>query len=36
MFDMIDGVGVGLGVLKNCWGEWGLEGKWVIQLHLRL
>ena len=25
MFDMIGGVGVGLGVLWDCWGEWGLE-----------
>ena len=26
MFDMIGGgVGVGLGVLRDCWGEWGLE-----------
>ena len=27
MFDMIGGVGVGLGVLRDCWGEWGLEGE---------
>ena len=25
MFDMIGGVGVGLGVLRDCWGEWELE-----------
>ena len=27
MFDMIGGVRVGLGVLRDCWGEWRLEGK---------
>ena len=36
MFDMIGGVGVGLGVLWDSWGEWGLEERWVIQLHLRV
>ena len=36
MFDMIGGVGVGLGGLWNCWGEWGWRGRWVIQLHLRV
>ena len=25
MFDMIGVVGVGLGVLRDCWEEWGLE-----------
>ena len=25
MFDMIGGVGVRLGVLRACWGEWGLR-----------
>ena len=25
MFDMIGGVGVGLGVLWDSWGEWGME-----------
>ena len=27
MFDMIGGVGVGLEVLWDSWGEWGLEGE---------
>ena len=27
MFDMIGGAGVGLGVLRDCWGEWRLEGE---------
>ena len=26
MIDMFGGVGVGLGVLWDCWEEWGLEG----------
>ena len=25
MIDMFGGVGVGMGVLWDCWGEWGLE-----------
>ena len=27
MFDMIGGVGVEVGVLRDCWGEGGLEGE---------
>ena len=27
MIDMFGGLGVGLGVLWDCLGEWGLEGK---------
>ena len=27
MFDMIGAVWVRLGLLRDCWGEWGLEGK---------
>ena len=34
MFDIIDEVGVELWVLRDCWGEWGLEGRWVIQLNV--
>ena len=26
MIDMFGEVGVGMGVLWDCWGEWGLEG----------
>ena len=26
MIVIFGGVGIGLGVLRNCWGEWGLEG----------
>ena len=26
MIDMFGGVGVGMGVLCDCWGEWELEG----------
>ena len=35
MFDMIGGLGVEVGVLRDCWGEWRLEGEMeVIQLHV--
>ena len=27
MFDMIGEIEVGLGLLRDCWGEWGLEGE---------
>ena len=27
MFDMIGRVGVGLGGVGDCWGEWRLEGE---------
>ena len=37
MFDMIGGVGVGLGVLRDCGGEWGLEGEMgLIPIHLKV
>ena len=26
MIDMFGGVGMGMGVLVDCWGEWGLKG----------
>ena len=28
--------GYGMGVLWDCWGEWGLEGKRVIEINVRV
>ena len=34
MIDMFGGVGVGIGVLWDCWVEWELEGTGMITLRL--
>ena len=36
MLDMIGRVGVEVGVLWDCWGEWGWRVNGWIRLHLRI